>query len=1314
MLNFLRPICSSSTSGLPQWLSKFLPIVALWFGLSLNTGAQECHNLNLELGNFTNWLGYTGTCCAINTPNLGIVPGRHTIVTGNGFAPFTCSQLPEVPPGYQFSARLGNSNTGAQAERLTYTVDVTEESTLIVYKYAVVLQDPGHSASQQPRFQAWVRNASNQIIACTSYQVAASQNLPGFQTCGSVVYQNWTTVGVDVSDYIGQTVRLEFATGDCSLGGHFGFAYIVAECHPLQLETRFCLGNTNLASISAPEGFTYLWSNGQTTQTIQIANPQEGQVVWCQITSVTGCVAVLEAVMTPTSTHADFNPIVECTEDAFFDNLSYVQNGIITSVEWISSDGYTTNDFDFSHTFPGPGLYDITLIIISDVDCEDISEQQILIKQSPVADFQDMGVCQGLEVDLTSLAYILSDDTLINSWQHHNDEEISEGDVITLSYAEPGTDTVILTTIASNGCTAQHTGTVTIHPMPQPSFSVANFCEDGQVSVVNASQTFSGNPQYTYSNTPAPFTSNLLTPALSSLASGPQELTLSISEAYGPVTCTVAATEPYIIHAVPEVLFTGEANVCELELISMVNETTVADESQMSFQWLLDNNQMSIGTDYALALPEGIYSLTLNVQTPFGCSGTLTRELRSYPFPDVQILTEVNGCPPFDPGTHAVVTGHWGNEITHAWTLNGASAGDQQYAESALAAAGFYDFVVDVMAGDGLHACPGNATVQVEAFHLPQIAWNPVRTCMRFTTIENLTTLTGPAVLTGYLWESSDGYSTTDLDFEHEYGAVGPYTMSLTAETSDGCTGTEIFPIVVQPNPDVTFFAANPCVNEGLQLTSTATVTSGNPLTVSWSLPDMQLIGEGPVYNPLIPNVGFVDVWHYATSTFGCQDSLLRSIEVYPDPISVPVIPPVCQYSDIAVYNMSVLQTDNYAFTWTMNGASYSTDSLASFSSQLPADGIVRLHVEDFYAEGSCQDALDIPFIVWAVPHAQAEGEFYICSGDTFTAVSTSYTDDNSPFSSSWTLEGSPLSQTTEASATLNTSGEYALALMEVTPFCSDTSYHTVYVYPNPDVLLIPDTAFCVPGGVMAEIIPSGYWGTPSQYYVTMNGEHLFNGPSAYVPFDVPGTYHLEATVLAGDNYRQCPGHDDAWITVWPLPEPAFTWEPERVDEDNPYLTLINMSQNYSGISWNLNGLNLGTSETVNLSLLNYPPGPYPICLTATSPMGCVNVICHILNLIDIPNIYVANAFTPDQDGLNDGFGPSIDNPSLLEYYDFMIMDRWGTVIFSSQNPIEKWNGTHDKNTHIVQNDVYVYLLKYRKNGDSEITRKTGTVTLIR
>jgi hypothetical protein len=144
---------------------KTLFIGSLFHLLGYSLLAQSgCPNANLAAGNFSNWSGFTGDYW---TPDLvpGIVPGRHTIMTTSAYDPFTCSGLNVIPPGSNFSARLGNSSTGAQGESLIYELTVDNSNALFIYKYAVVLENPsGHDPSEQPEFSVNILNSSGQPI----------------------------------------------------------------------------------------------------------------------------------------------------------------------------------------------------------------------------------------------------------------------------------------------------------------------------------------------------------------------------------------------------------------------------------------------------------------------------------------------------------------------------------------------------------------------------------------------------------------------------------------------------------------------------------------------------------------------------------------------------------------------------------------------------------------------------------------------------------------------------------------------------------------------------------------------------------------------------------------------------------------------------------------------------------------------------------------------------------------------------------------------------------------------------------------------
>jgi gliding motility-associated-like protein len=75
--------------------------------------------------------------------------------------------------------------------------------------------------------------------------------------------------------------------------------------------------------------------------------------------------------------------------------------------------------------------------------------------------------------------------------------------------------------------------------------------------------------------------------------------------------------------------------------------------------------------------------------------------------------------------------------------------------------------------------------------------------------------------------------------------------------------------------------------------------------------------------------------------------------------------------------------------------------------------------------------------------------------------------------------------------------------------------------------------------------------------------------------------------------------------------------------------------------------------------------------------------------------IYVPNTFTPNGDGLNDVFIPVGKNIATME---LLIFDRWGAVLFQSNDPTMGWDGTQQGQP--VKNDVYLWKLRYRFTED--------------
>lgn len=90
--------------------------------------------------------------------------------------------------------------------------------------------------------------------------------------------------------------------------------------------------------------------------------------------------------------------------------------------------------------------------------------------------------------------------------------------------------------------------------------------------------------------------------------------------------------------------------------------------------------------------------------------------------------------------------------------------------------------------------------------------------------------------------------------------------------------------------------------------------------------------------------------------------------------------------------------------------------------------------------------------------------------------------------------------------------------------------------------------------------------------------------------------------------------------------------------------------------------------------------------------------------------IFVPSAFTPNHDGLNDIFKPSIQ--CFVKDYKFTIFSRFGNVIFSTSDPAKGWDGNMGKVA--AENGTYVWLVKYYDPGTRKFFNKYGTISLIK
>lgn len=129
-----------------------------------------------------------------------------------------------------------------------------------------------------------------------------------------------------------------------------------------------------------------------------------------------------------------------------------------------------------------------------------------------------------------------------------------------------------------------------------------------------------------------------------------------------------------------------------------------------------------------------------------------------------------------------------------------------------------------------------------------------------------------------------------------------------------------------------------------------------------------------------------------------------------------------------------------------------------------------------------------------------------------------------------------------------------------------------------------------------------------------------------------------------------------------------------------------------------------------------YPIAPSIYHATAYNACGSAYDEIEILHEDCTCNIYIANAITPDGDGLNDLVDPVFSNCDLYNY-QFSVMDRWGQIVHMTTDPEDRWDASlYNDQPYYSEGGIYIWVMSYDAVIEGEITsaRKMGHISLIR
>lgn len=143
-----------------------------------------------------------------------------------------------------------------------------------------------------------------------------------------------------------------------------------------------------------------------------------------------------------------------------------------------------------------------------------------------------------------------------------------------------------------------------------------------------------------------------------------------------------------------------------------------------------------------------------------------------------------------------------------------------------------------------------------------------------------------------------------------------------------------------------------------------------------------------------------------------------------------------------------------------------------------------------------------------------------------------------------------------------------------------------------------------------------------------------------------------------------------------------------------------------------------GTVNPNNGAVVEATPdeaGDLEYVVIVTSPEGCTQEVIIRVRvedpLCDTDHVYVPNAFTPNGDNNNDVMRVRSNFADQLTEFRWIIYNRWGQEVYSSDDPLGSWDGTQEGDD--LEPDVYGYWLRVRCPAGQELIQQ-GNITILR
>jgi len=555
----------------------------------------------------------------------------------------------------------------------------------------------------------------------------------------------------------------------------------------------------------------------------------------------------------------------------------------------------------------------------------------------------------------------------------------------------------------------------------------------------------------------------------------------------------------------------------------------------------------------------------------------------------------------------------------------------------------------------GQTAPVSNAFIAFVPIVTPPLAGTTFTACAG--SVLNLTTTAGA---TTYFWSGPNSFTSA---------IQNPNILNVTTSASGIYTVTQNFSGCLPPVAYTTTVTVDPVPTPAIINNGSNNICEGQSINLSgsggftylWSGPSsFTSSSQNLTLNPATAN----NAGSYSLTVFSVNGCSSTSVS---QPVVIATNPTISINGASVCINQPITisaGSQGSTFLWAgPNGFSSVAQSFSFSSANFNLSGAYNLTVT---SSQGCTSTAVATVSVYPLPTPSLSSNSPVCVGGNLNLFGAggntySYIGPNGFIS---TLQDPSINNVTNAMA-----GIYTLT---ATNFgCSASVTHSVSIFGSTiGTLTVSDAEICVPFCPIFSINTNGAPATSAS--LSINGQLFFGNPVNYC-ITVPGNYTVNSVFIDASG---CISTSSIQVNAYPKPNADFIFSPVKPVENIDNVIFTNTSTGTNQISWNwfFNDNNGFTSVNQNTFYMYQNAGAYPVAMIVKNTWGCSDTVVKIVTIGSEYSLYVPNAFTPDGDGLNDIFYPK---GTGITKYELTIFDRWGELLFTSEDFYKGWDGTY-------------------------------------